>query len=182
MISIRFNQIKPDIVLFKAFGQQLDMFSHHEGDTRQGVGGMLKLERNPAGKGVHWRLLSNNNNSRVSEASRESKPIETEKQKGENADDKTEVKIISPQKSYNILEKNMGSKLTITDKEGKIVNEGIFRLMNENADKTYSMFIHDKKGDHVLSFPSNQLTIMKSKTVEFHFEDKNYIIHLDKGK
>src|SRR5690606_35383528 len=109
--------------LFKSFGKQLNMFpagGNREGETKEGKGGTLRLQRDQSGKGAHWRLV----NKAETETKAENKNNAGAQQLGGS-------RVINPSKAFAILEQRMGNKIYATDKQGNTIGEGIFQLMNE---------------------------------------------------
>ncbi|MHB9005285.1 MAG: hypothetical protein ACYC6C_14770, partial [Coriobacteriia bacterium] len=154
--------------LLKAFGKQISLFGKEaysdEGQTKEGKGGTLQLTRDKTGKGAHWRFLNK----------RETSNVNSETDEEEN---KNKGKIITPAQAYDLLQDKLGNKTFVTDKDGNLLGEGTFQLINENSEGNYSLFLSEKNGfDSVIPVPKNQAAMIMEGGVQFKFSDKNITI------
>lgn len=157
--------------LLKAFGQQISLFGKEaysdEGKTKEGKGGTLQLTRDKTGKGAHWRFL---NKKQMEGRDQQS----TADEEGES---KNKGKIITPAQAYDLLQDKLGNKTFVTDKDGNLLGEGTFQLINENSEGNYSLFLSEKNGfDSVIPVPKNQAAMVMEGGVLFKFSDKNITI------
>ena len=155
--------------LLKAFGKQISLFGKEEpyskeGQTKEGAGGTLQLTRDKTSKGAHWRILN-----KREPGDGDQKPAEEE--------NKNKGKIITPAQAYDLLQDKLGNKTFITDKDGNLLGEGTFQLINENSEGNYSLFLSEKNGfDSIIPVPKNQAAMVMEGGVQFKFSDKNITI------
>jgi len=127
-----------------------------EGDTKQGKGGLLKLTRNPSGKGLHWRLVD-----KEQSPSNKSQP------------DKSKVTDVT-RSIIKRLNDSPTSASSIFDKEGNLIYTGMLVAAKEGlmSNEIELIFRHE---DGIFTLP-----ISKKK---FHatLEDKIITIENRQG-
>jgi GNAT superfamily N-acetyltransferase len=195
------------MILLKAFGTQLSMFSKpysREGETRQGKGGTLQLKRNASGKGAHWVLSEKANKQTASgPATQGSSAAASSKQSG-NANQQSSVhsqqsekekentpapgglKILNNKKAYDILKERLGNEATIINKGDRSLNykkKGVLQLVNELNDGSLNLFIKNEKDEQkIYSIHKDQASTENNGNVVFHFADREIVITSEKLK
>lgn len=150
--------------ILKSVAGQINMFSSKEGETKPGKGGTLQLKRSQDGKTNRWQLLNKkkvNSNSQTPEAGQ------------------TGSKLLSTSKAYDYLAEKLGNKAVVTTKTGEELGTGMFQLINENSDKSLSLFFKDSEGiNNIINIPTNKAVMLKNNNIIFPFADKDINISL----
>ncbi|OGU56269.1 MAG: hypothetical protein A2V66_07205 [Ignavibacteria bacterium RBG_13_36_8] len=151
--------------IFCIIKSQLGLFGEEsrEGETKPGKGGTLVLKKNPSGHGGHWELQDKN---------------EGIGNRGMGYKGVGRTRILNCKKAYDMISGSLGARVDYV-KEGKILDSGKFRLVNENNDGSLSLFLKTAKdGEQIIHISESQAIMRKQDDVIFHFKDKNIVIRI----
>lgn len=144
---------------------QLNIFGGEtkEGMTKPGKGGLLIAKKNPSGHGGHWEYQDKREN-----------------EKEKNSKGGVEGKVINAQKAYDLLSDKLGNKVSISDETDEQIDEGKFRLINENRDGSLSLFLQtENEGEQIIKVSPAQAMLIKDDRLHVKFRDKTLSIHLN---
>lgn len=170
------------MILLKAFGKQLSLFGgdntgkayEREGETKQGKGGTLQLKRDAKGKGEHWRLIDKKQKGQKGKAT----PEDNKKNQPNTQQQPAPKKTINNSKAYDMLVGAIGNKAVVMDSAGSSLGESSLYLVNENSDKSLTLFFKTKNKDDFITIQPGQSITANKDAVDFNFSDKKISVSL----